>query len=187
MLKRTILMILLLACCLNLSACGPSRAKQAKNLKALFPEVKQFADDNKECLQTLLVIKDRIREYNEPREERMRIKQYVITTDENQVEFAARWCTLSPEEELSLITEEERELISETILKMSYEYRSCYITQDSITITYASYGNTTLGLDNPAEEIADPGVYPGEIDFTEPVNDDWCISVLNLYPTLFGG
>jgi len=185
-LKRIVSVILILACCLNLSACGPyRRVRQVKNLKALFPEVKQFVDDNEECLQTLLVIKDRIREYNEPREERMRIKQYVITTDENQVEFVARWCTLSPEEELSLITEEERELISETILKISYEYRSFYITQDSIRIIYATSENTGLAIVNPTEKIADPGEYPSIVDFSEPVNDDWCIKVSNYTQTIF--
>jgi len=151
-------------------------------------------DENTECLQTLIVIKDRVREFNEMQAEQRGgysyraslaefppIEYYRISVNEDQVEFEALWYRLSPEIELSLITEEERVLLSETILKMSYDYRSFFITQDSITIAYANSGNTALGLVNPAVNTEDPGIYSGGgiIDFTEPVNDDWCIIVQN--------
>ena len=199
-LKRTTSMILLLALCLNLCACGPSRTRQVENLKALFPEVKQFVDDNIECLQTLLIIKDRIREFNESQEEHwgshpvqelpadlLPIKRYYIYVSENQIEFEALGYRPSQEEELSMISIEERVLLSETILKMSFEYRSFYITQDDITIPYANSGNTGLRLVSPAVIIEDPGIYSGGgiVEFTEPVNDDWCIIVSRYASTIF--
>ena len=194
MLKRAISLLLLLVCFLNLSSCSPSRTKQVKDLKAQFPEVKLFVDENSEFLQTLICIKDRIREFNELQaeqwcgftiqslpEELLPINHYYIHVVENRVAFEALWYKPSPEEELSLITGEERVLVGETLLEISHELRSINIYPDSISISYGSSVNTGLALVNPVLEIEDPGYYGGRsiIVFTEPVNDDWCIKIMN--------
>jgi len=185
---------------LNLSACDPSSSRQVKNLKALFPEVKQFADDNSEFMQTLLDIRERVREFNELMAELgagysqhslpvefLPILMYTINAEDNQVQFIPLLRTLSPEDAPPLITEDERALISDSLLKMSYEYRSIRITPEDITIPYANSGSTVLCLVNPAVEVSDPEYYPstGPVVFTEPVNDNWCIKVSRFARVLY--
>ena len=174
--KRAVALLLTVVICFSLSACGPSRTRQAENLKAMVPEVKQFVYDNELFMQTLLTIKDRICEFNE---HDAIIYSYNVSKRENQAEFYTIGYTPDLEEELLLITEDERALISETILRISYIWASIHIGTDKIVIGYANSGNTALGLENPVYELEDPQLYYGPFHFTVAVNEDWCIGISN--------
>ena len=185
MLRRAISLALCLFCCLNACSCGPSRGKQVRILKQQIPEVKQFIYDNSEFLQLLLDVKEKINEINEQVAEETgkldAITDYQIYVWNDGIYYDAYGKDYFSRESFSPFTGTEYLLVQKILfgLYQSNNVASVSIYPDKIYFEFTCSVNTWLVLLNPVSDIEDPRKYSGRFEFTEKVNDDWCILIYN--------
>jgi len=184
--KRSLSLLLLIACCLTIASCGPSRRSQTVQAKRLVPEITQFVDNNDDFLQALINISKKMLEYSErtPTWDKQS-NHYGIYVYNNEVDFGNYGFDPYLYEDIVLITDNEKKLIADILLKSSPSQAGIVIEPNKVYFTYAQIYNTSVIIRYPSIEIADSGIYTSRVEFTEPLTDDWCIYICNFKATLF--
>jgi|GEM_PF-1579957 len=177
------LLVFIAACCV---LCGPSRGKQVRILKQKIPEVIEFVENNGDFLQALLNAKERLNSINDANHNENSsidfIIDYQITIYMDEVSDYSRGRIESTDVKNMLFTPEEQQLVDMVLMKnQKINGVSCVtISENEIMFDYIDYHNTQLLLKNPAIVIDDPKVYTSAwIQFTVPINDNWCILFFN--------
>jgi len=164
---------------------------QVETARKQIPVAIEFIGDNKEFLDMLLDIQERVRSFNEQMQiglnssEDTLIGRYMMTLYKEDLaifmtlgEYSSASRSVQVGSEYDILTYNEKQLIKDKLLEMMLDERTMTINifLEKVSLSFYRYQRATIYIESPAEEFEDQdGDSYLTYYYAEKVNHDWCV------------